>query len=228
MAIAAALVGARGTTSGTSVSTTSGTTTASGSTFVLVLSWDATSTLNTPVTDSKGNTYTAQGTPQNDGGAGSGGQLQIFVCQNGTGGATHSITCTFTAASFAVAHLIEVTGAATSSLDQIAQIQDAASPWTVTSPTLSQANEVVIAACAANINVDGSYASSNFTILSQEPSVTNFWTSCVGSLVVASTSAVTPSFTNPSRTGAAAVALATFKEAAAASGGSKLTLLGVG
>lgn len=212
MAIAAALVGARGTGGGNTATTTAGTTSASGSTFVAAVSWDASAT-SPAVTDSKGNSYTGLGTPQADT---FGAYIQLFVCQNGTGGSSHTATFTTTGSSYPVIHLIEITGAAAASLDQIAQGQDFASPFTLTSPTLLQADEVVISVCA-NQNGTGNYATSNFTLLSQEPDTSNYWTSGVGSLVVAATTAVTPSWTKGA--GAAGLALATFKQASGGGGG---------
>jgi hypothetical protein len=212
MAVNAVLIGARGTSSGSSVSTTAGTSAASGSSFCLVLSWDASQTVTAPVQDSKSNTYSAQGSAQADG---NGGLLQAYTCENGSGGTSHNITINFSGVAFPTAHLLEITGASTTPVDKIAQTQDTSSPYTVTSPTLSQADEVVIGLCGANQGLPGSYSSSNFTILSEEPNSTNFWTSCAAKLVVSSTSAVTPSFTCSGRTGPAAVALVTFKQASA-------------
>jgi hypothetical protein len=205
MAIAAALVGARGTGGGNTATTTAGTTTASGSTFVAACSWDATAT-SPGVTDSKGNTYTAVGTPQLDT---FGAYVQLFVCQNGAGGSSHTATFTTTGSSYPVIHLIEITGAETASLDKTAQGQDFASPFTLTSPTLSQADEIVISVCG-NQSGTGAYATSTGTLLSQEPDTGSYWTSGVGYIIVASTAAVTPSWTKGA--GAAGLALATFKQ----------------
>jgi hypothetical protein len=204
MAIAATLVGARGTGGGNTATTTAGTTSGSGSTFVVCASWDQTASAPT-VSDSKGNTYTAQGTPQSDV---LGAYIQIWVCQNGTGGASHTATFSTTGASYPTVHLIEVTGAEAASLDKIAQGSDSSPPFTVTSPTLSQADEVVVCICADN-TTSGAYASSNFTIISSETDIANYWTSAVGVLVVAATTAVTPSFTRGTNAG---LALATFKQ----------------
>lgn len=213
MAIAAALVGARGTSAGSSVTTTAGSTTGgSGNHGVLCLSWDATRTVTTPVTDSKGNTFTAIGTAQADG---NGGLLQFWVSYNWTGGATHSITVNFSGAAFPVAHLIEVTGGSSSPQDQANQTTDASSPYTITTGTLAQAAECVLSACGANTGSDGAYSSSTDTVLSQEPSVASFWTSGVGYVITASTSAVTPSWTVWSRSGGASVIYLALKEGTA-------------
>jgi hypothetical protein len=80
---------------------------------------------------------------------------------------------------------------------------------------------VVIASIEQNFGSAGAYSeSTGFTVLSQEPDVANFWTSCVASLVVAATGSVTPSFArighNP---GAARTIIDTFKQSAGGGGG---------
>jgi hypothetical protein len=209
MPIAAALVGARGVGGGNTATTAAGTTAASGSTFVAAVSWDASASSPT-VTDNKSNTYTAQGTPQVDT---RGAYVQLFVCQNGTGGASHTATFTTSGASYPVIHLIEITGAEAASLDKIAQGSDVSTPFTVTSATLSQADEVVISICACNSGTaSNAYALSGGTVLSEELDTSNYWTSAAGYTVVSSTAAVTHTWTRATFT-EAGIALATFKQA---------------
>lgn len=210
MAIDAVLVGT-GTTSTASVVTAGGTTT-TGSTFVVGFSFDPGATVSS-VTDSKSNTYTQIGSVQTTSG---GSKCALYRCENGTGGASHTATVNFSANAFSVAWLVEVTGAAAASFDVTAQIDDTSSPFTVTTPTLNQAAECVI--CLAS-NDDGSsavYTSSNTTILGQNNNTASFWTSAISKLVVASTSAVTPSWTLSAGTNLALI-VATFKEAGAGS-----------
>lgn len=207
----AVLVGTHGATTSNTVTTGSGTSSVSGSTFLIGVSWDATTSISS-VSDSKSNTYTAVGTPQNDGGAGSGGNHQFYVCENGTGGTSHTATVNFSGTAYPTAHLIEITGAATPVQDIAVQTQDAGTPFTASTGTLAQANEVIVALCGANIGSAGAYASSNFTILSQENDVSQYWGSAVASLVVSSTSSVTPSFTRTNSSGAAAVLAISFYE----------------
>lgn len=219
MACDAALVGARGTSSGSSVTTTAGTTSGSGSSFALLVSWDGTVSISGTITDSKGNTYTAVGTPQADW-TSTWGVSQWFYCQGGTGGTSHSVTVNFTGTAFPTAHLIEVTsanGAPVYDSAAFAQTQDAANPWTVTSGTLTNATSVLLSGCGANRGADGAYSSSNFTVLSQEPAVSSFWTSGAAKLVVSSTSAVTPSWTVLNRSETAGVTVIAFYEPAAGS-----------
>ncbi|MBP8176630.1 MAG: hypothetical protein KAX77_02595 [Xanthomonadales bacterium] len=210
----AILVGTRGTSISNTVTTGSGTSTVSGSSFLIAVSWDAGVTISS-VSDSKSNTYTAVGTPQNDGGAGSGGNHQFYVCENGTGGSSHTATVNFSGTAYPTVHLIEITGASAAPEQDIAvQTQDAGTPFTHATGTLAQANEVIVAMCGANIGSAGAYASSNFTILSDENDVSQYWGSAVAKLVVSSTSSVTPSFTRTNSSGAAAVLAISFFETA--------------
>jgi len=212
MAIAAALIGTRGTTTTATVTTTAGTSTGgSGTIFQIFVSFDPGVTISS-VTDSKSNTYSLVGTVVTGR-----GKLARYRCVGGTGGASHTATVNFSGNAFAVAHLVEVTGAATSTPGDIStSAVDTTSPYTISSGTLAQAAEVVIAAIESNTGVNGAYSeSTGFTILSQESDFNNFWTSAVASLVVASTTGVTPSFTRSGDDDAfdAALVLDTFKEA---------------
>lgn len=219
MACDAVLVGARGTSSGNTVTTTAGTTATSGSSFALLVSWDESQTISGTITDSKSNTYTAIGTPQSDW-TSAWGVSQWFYCNNGAGGTSHSVTVNFSGNAFPTAHLIEVTsanGAPVYDSAAAAQTQDAASPWTVTSGTLTNATSVVLSGCGANRGADGAYSSSNFTVLSQEPAVSSFWTSGAAKLVVSATTAVTPSWTVLNRSETAGVTVIAFYEPAAGS-----------
>lgn len=217
MACDAALVGALGSSASNTVTTTAGTTAASGSSFALLVSWDGTVSISGTITDSKGNSYTAVGTPQADW-TSTWGLSQWFYCENGAGGASHSVTVNFTGTAYPVAHLIEITSANGAPLYDsaaAAQIQDAASPYTVTSGTLTSATSVVLSGCGANRGADGAYSSSNFTVLSQEPAVSSFWTSGAAKLVVSATTAVTPSWTVLNRSETAGVTVISFYEPAA-------------
>ncbi len=220
MACDAALVGARGTSGSNTVTTTAGTTAATGSSFALLVSWDGTVSISGTITDSKGNTYTAVGTPQADW-TSTWGVSQWFYCEDGVGGTSHSVTVNFTGTAYPVAHLIEVTsanGAPVYDSAATAQNQDAASPYTVTSGTLTNATSVLLSGCGANRGADGAYSSSNFTVLSQEPAVSSFWTSGAAKLVVSATTAVTPSWTVLNRSETAGVTVISFYEPAGASG----------
>mgnify|MGYP000859794868 CR=1 FL=1 len=212
MAIAATLIGARGTTSTATVTTTGGTSTGgANSVFYLVVSYDPGVTVST-VADSKSNTYSLVGSVVTGR-----GRLARYRCIGGTGGASHTATITFSGASFAVLSLVEVTGADVSPVDISTSAVDTTSPYTIASGTLAQAAEVVLAAIESNTGINGAYSeSSGFTILSQESDIGNFWTHAVAAKVVASTSSITASFTRSGDDDAfdAALVIDSFKEAA--------------
>jgi len=221
MTIDAILVGKKSTATQTATTDTSGPnagTTTTGNGYVVAAAYDGTTTAATP-TDSKGNTYTLIGTVQLD--ANSEAKVTLYKCMPGDagyvgGGAGHTATMTWAPNNaFATLYLIEITGvASTGGFDQTAQGNDGASPFTLTSPTLGQANEVVLCLIEANHGVSGTntYSSSNFTILAQESDGATYWTSAIAKLVVSSTAAVTPSFTCTAGT-AGGLILATFKDA---------------
>lgn len=216
MAIDATLVGARGTSSGSSVSTTAGSTT-TGDTLVAVVSYDPGTTISS-ISDTAGNTYTLV-VNETTGFA----KLAMYRCENCTGHASNVLTVNFSGTAFPVAHLVKITDAATSSYDgpSLANTAAAANPITVTSGTFAQADTCVIACAEMNRSGStGAYSSSNFTVLSAEDDAASFWTSVVGKLVVASTSAVTPSFSKASESGSGTkgIIVVGFKQAAAGGG----------
>lgn len=212
MAIDAALVGTK-TSHASSLTTGAGTTTASDSTFVIALSWDRDSSVSA-VSDSKGNTYTLAGTIEST----SGHKKALYYSANATGGASHTATATFSGSEVhGTIYLIEITGAAADSFDQVATNNaDAVSPYTVDLPALSQADEVIITIHGSHAAGNPvTYSSSNTTILDQESNGSLYWTSAVSKHVVSSTDAFSPSFTGGS-TGTATIA-ASFKAATSGS-----------
>lgn len=226
MAVTAALVGARGTTGGNSITTTGGTTQATGSGFAALVSYDATAGAISIAGDNKGNGYNPLGTPQADG---NGGLLRWYWCQNGVGGAGHTFTFTTASNNFGTATLIEVrsnVGGNIAVLDTAigsgtgqVQGQATAQPWAnVATGTLGTSADYVLAGNAGNSGGTGSYSSSNTTILSEEPDASSFWTSAVGGVLLGSSATFSPSFTNASRGGGSPAALShlAFKEQAVA------------
>jgi len=216
MAINASLVG-KNSTSGSSVTTAGGTTT-TGSTFVLAISKDSGVSISS-VSDNKGNTYTLIDSAQ---GAGSGHSKSLYRCENGAGGAGHTATVNFSGSAFGTAYLIECTGAAAASFDKTAKGTSGTSPFTVTLATLSQADEVIVTIFGTASSTPG-YASSNMTILGSETDGLTYWTSCVAKVVVASTAAFSPSFTDSSGNTDTAMVAATFKQASG--GGPSIAVL---
>lgn len=228
MAADASLVGFN--KSATNTVTTAAGAVSAGDTLVLIVAFDpATTVSSVSITGSGSDTFGAAKVS-----ATGLGKIAAYVCENATGGASVTATANFSAAAFPTAHLIKCTGVATSSYDSasLGSALDATSPYTVTSGTFAQANNVVIAALETNWGTTGAYASSNFTLLSSEPDVANFWTSAVGKLVVTATTAVTPSFTRTNDAGGnSRVIVFGIKESVGGGGAANqraLLILGVG
>lgn len=191
MASSALLVG-KGAAAGSTVTTAAGTTSASGSGFVVFFAYAGASV--TSVTDSKGNVYTKRGALQN--------LIECWAALPGDagyvgGGASHTATVNFSASAAASLHLIEATSLLTTgSFDQVVGTVDATSPWEVTTGTLGQADSVALSGFERNTTNPASYtAGGGFTLLSSETDWNNFYTSAVSGVVVSSTAARTPSWT---------------------------------
>lgn len=212
MAINAVLVGTRGTAAANTATTGGGATAASGSTFAAFVSYDATAGAITTAGDNKGNTYTGVGTAQADG---FGGLGRWYVCENGLGGAGHTFTFTTASNHFGVVYLIEITGVPATPTDKNAQgSTSGASPWTtISTGTLSQADELILSACMVNNATSAAYVSDNGTILDQESSL-SFWTSGIAKHIVASTTSYVPSWSKSGDSGLVGLCLVTFREGA--------------
>lgn len=182
----AVLVGTRGSATG-NLTTGAGTSTASGSTFVIALSYDGGATLDS-VSDSKGNTYTLIDSQA------SASIVALYYCQNGTGGSNHTASANFTGSSFGSIYLIELTGVLTSGvLDKANKGGTSSPPISLALPSaglFSQADEVIVAIQGSGVG-SADYTSSNMTRIDQETDGGSFWTSGIFKLVIASTSAVT-------------------------------------
>lgn len=181
----------------------------------MVVSFDATTTIST-VSDSKSNTWTILGSVSTTGGA----KLAVYTSFNWTGGGSHTGTVTFSGNAFPVLHMFEVTGAATSSpVDIDITEAEVNQPFSVTSGTLAQNNELIVIIGEQNVAgiATDAYTSSTSTILSQEPDLGNFWTSGIATSIVATNASQAWAITKgTSTTGAVGTArLITFKEATA-------------
>lgn len=203
------------------VTTGSGTTT-SGSTFLIAVSWEAAVSVST-VTDSKGNTYTALGSSNQPDSMG--GTCRIYACVNGTGGAGHTATVTFSGNAFAVAHLIECPGVDTTSpVDRVVQAAGVSgsggSSSTVNTGTRTTANQVIVAMAMLNNRSTGTYASSTMTMISSEADL-SYWTSGIAKTVVTNTTDFACTFTCGNNTGAGGLWAVTLKEATGGGGGSQ-------
>lgn len=216
MAISFHLIGTRGVGGGSTVITGAGTSVGgSGNHGFLVVSFDPGVNPPATVTDSKLNVLALVGTTVSDA---SHGKLAAYLKENWNGGASHdSGTVTFSGTAYAVAHLVEVRGAATSgSLEKDVNGSAASMPVSVASGVLLQAAEAILAIAACNVySTNGDYSSTNLTVISSEPDVGSYWTSGVGGVVVASTASVTYDMrrANPATTGGGVIRLFSFKEA---------------
>lgn len=179
----------------TSVTSGSVTTAATGSTFFISISESSSHTFNTPPTDSKSNTYTQLGTTQSSGGD----ALSIWKKENGAGGASHTVTIAWATAADPAVFFGEVSGVLAASIDTGSRVQgsDASSPYTVTSGTLAQADELVVCFVSTDSFTNPAVfaESSGFTIAGKEES-NSFWVQAVGTKSVLATTALTPSWTN--------------------------------
>lgn len=192
--MAASLQGAAGTGgSGSTTHTTSGTpfTTTSGGTALISFFYD--SSAPTAVTDNKGNTYSLIAT-RSLGGM----NCWWYASYNITGGAGHYATVTTSGNAWPSMHFAVFTGVQASPLDaNVTSSDTGGQPWTASTGTLAQADEVVV----SFVGFDGTGGNqtftegSGFTIASQKGDGNNYWPSAVGYKVVNSTTAVGASWT---------------------------------
>jgi len=213
-------VHSKGVTSGGAAVTGAVDTQTAGSTFVVVAIWD--NGTFTSIADNKGNSanYSLIGSEQ-AGGALS--KMRVYRCENGIGGTGHTATITCSTP-VVTAFFVEITGANSASFDagSAAQASDASSPFTVTSGTLSQPAECVVAVCGADSasNPATIAESSGFTIQESELNGSTFWTGGIATKITAATTALTPSFTS-SGSGTCVLTIAGFTELTGASPGTE-------
>lgn len=195
--------------SGVTSVTTSGVTTTTGSTFLIICSCGAGATM-TP-SDSKGNTYTLV-----DNQGASGTQISCWYKTNGAGGAGHTAAVNLSAAEYPVLHFIELSGADATSLDATSVNSAAASgPYSLTSGTLAQADSLVVAWASSDSPGAQNYAASGYTV-NRETDGDNYWTSANGYKQAGSTSAQSSTWTGIG--GSVAMGIAAFKAAAGGTG----------
>ncbi|HEX2672962.1 MAG TPA: hypothetical protein VHM25_18905 [Polyangiaceae bacterium] len=215
-----------------SAATSSTTTSATGSTFVIPAVIDFSTSFGV-VDDNMGNTFTQVGSEIVFNA--SGGRARLYQCVNGAGGAGHIATIRTAAASDIGGALIEITGGATvTPLDQNGGRNDTASPFTLAAGlTTTQANELLLSFLAGNSGSNpATHAESgigSMTIQQQETNGATRWPWAVATKVVSATGTFNPSWTESGASNSA-VFLATFKEAAAAGSTAvqSLMLLGLG
>lgn len=118
-----------------------GSPTVTGSTFLVLMEWGSTPTF-VSIADNKSNTYSQIGTEISSEGT----KRRAYICQNGTGGAGHTVTTTISGNTGHALVFVEVKGVATSSQDQLVNFTaDSASPFTSgTTGTTTQADEMAV------------------------------------------------------------------------------------
>ena len=226
-------VSAKGrTVSGAGITSSSVTSAASGSAFVLAVIYDASVTF-TSVGDSKSNVYTQIGTTQS---YGTSGRARLYYKENGVGGASHTFSLVTSGSGACTIFGIEILGGALSGiLDQSSNRADTASPFTLAAGlTTTQANEALLTFLAgdsgSNPSTHAETGLGSSTVQIQETDGTQFYTGAVATALKTATGTFNPSWTE---TGAVngAVFLATFKEATASgaiTGATAMALSGTG
>ncbi len=153
--------------------------------------------------DSKGNTFTQVGTTQTAAARG----LSVWICENATVGAGHTIQVDWTSGSADPTVIFEaVGGTAGTALDSGSLVQGSGSPnYTLTSNALAQANSVVFSFVAGESGSNpATYANTTgFTIDQSETNGNLYWTGAAGHLEVAATTAVQSIWTQSGASGTA-------------------------
>ncbi len=207
-------VTAKGNSGNSTATTNSVTSTASGSTFIVDVVFDASTTVSS-IADSKSNTYTLQGTTQTNSSAGM--KAARYICVNGTGGATHNATVTCSgAAAVPSIFLTEIVGGLTSGIvDVHVQGNDETSPFGVASGTLAQSNEYVLSLFASFSTspptCSHSVTGSGFTKLQETTDFGTSWVGAIGGVKVAATTSITPQWTETNTSAGTIVMVTSFK-----------------
>jgi hypothetical protein len=200
MAVNAAVVGTIGSiSSGSSAVTGSGTSSVSGSDFVIVVTWFPTANGGadlTGVQDSKTNTWVQKGSTSTS----PNGDIAIaqFVALNGTGGTSHTATANFANANgFAALYLVEVTG--TNHTVDVAFTQgvgaSSGTTYPITSGVLAQSTEGVIVFCNVDSGNTATFTGTNFTVLASQSGSGSAWPVCVGFALPGTTASTIYTFT---------------------------------
>jgi len=196
------------------LSTTGVTTSASGSTFVALMDWIDSQTF-TSFTDTingsaSGNTWTQIGVERDSGtGAADGAKMRAYIAQNANGGTNHVFSLQINAVGNGLMNVwvMEVTGAAASSLDQsIGLLFSATSPMNSGSTgTTAQAAEMIVGLAAGNndsgtgsatiVSSGSNPADANWSVAVQESNSASFFTGGLAYAIVNATGAYNFSYT---------------------------------
>lgn len=204
----------------TSVTTTGITTSASGSSFIIYVSYVSGFSVSS-IADSKSNSYTLVASALT--GWLSATNSAIYLCTNCTGGSGHTATLNLSGSTQAEIYLVEVTGGATASLVDATPStfwnDDTASPFTSNSLTSSNANDLLLAFTNTNGNTTDTFTWGNsFTQVTADGNPAHF-TGGVAKRVVSSTGTYNSTFTSSGGTSEAASALISLKASGGGGGG---------
>lgn len=217
--------------SGSSASqVTNAVTTTNGSTFHVEIIWNSTENFSS-IADSKSNTYTQTGAETTMTGA----KTRRYRCENGVGGASHTVTVNLSAASNVLVLFQEVPNTAATALDQSDVRNDTTSAYTLAAGlTTTQATETLVTGLFGTsgsnpaTHAETGLGSSTIQTAAEETNGASFWTGAIATATKSSMGTFNPSWTESGSSGAI-VSLATYKEAVAAGGSQpRLMLLGVG
>lgn len=216
-----------GNTSSNTATTGSGTSQASGSGFLVGLSWDRARTFS-GISDAYSNSWTQIGSEINF--ASGGYKSRLYYCASGSGGASHTFGFSISGAANTTLNLVAVeiktTNGAGVTFDKTNQANDTSSPYASgATPTTTQAVEMLVAFLSGSSasNPATHAESTGFTIQTgaNETNGSNFWPTCLATRAVSSTGAYNCSFTESGASGAN-VFIATFYETS--SGGTTNTV----
>ena len=201
---------------GANFTTSSSTTTASGSGFIVAAQIENTVSFSaTAITDSKSNTYTQIGSTISQ----TGQKSAWFVCDNGTGGSSHTWTVNTTGTNYITAYVVEITttNGAGITLAQNTGKQDASSPFTSGSITTTTADAMLVAFLAGNSgsNPATHAESTGFTIRADQTNGPADWSGALATFLKSATGTYDSSWTETGAVDSVAF-IAAFTEDAAA------------
>lgn len=217
MALGVGQAVAAGLANANSSTTAAVTTQASGSNFKVTVAYIAGGTVT--VTDSKSNTYNRIGSVAGPVTSfGESIRLDDFICENGTGGASHTFTATVTNG-FPSMSVLEITGAASSSslITSSATNTDASSPYQAPAiDTTGFPDSILVSAITGDLTSETDYTAGNsFTIAAQISNINTNWSVAQAYRIVASAGSYQDSWTNAGIGNGTVNRLFAFKPAAA-------------
>lgn len=205
--------------SGVTSLATSSFTSATGDTIGVWFNYGV-STNPTSVTDNKGNTYTQRGKVSRAGGF----TAFLYTCENATGGAGTIVTLNIGFTEYPTLAAVAISGVVTSSVLDVLTTDglDTAQPWTLSSGTLTQADEIVFGFLGSDSGSSTSTFTegSGMTKLGEVTDSALYWTGALAYVVVAATTARTQSWTSSVAGSNSTQIVASFK---AAAGGGPIT-----